>query len=115
MAQLVKIGVQFSAPLLPSLPSELSKSGATSEERLEEEEEEKAVWAEEEGGGGGGVEEALVPQLHLKGGGVFWSCAELEDGGGVGPALLVPRLDYHLIIGAGSQTKECEMPFVGEA
>ena len=26
----------------------------------------------------------------------FWSCAELEDGGGVGPALLVPRLDYHL-------------------
>ena len=68
MAQLVKIGVQFSAPLLPSLPSELSKSGATSEERFEEEEEEKAVWAEE--GGGGGVEEALVPQLHLKGGGV---------------------------------------------
>ena len=66
MAQLVKIGVQF--PLLFALPSVLTKPGATSEERLEEEEEEKAVWAEEEGGGG--VEEALVPQLHLKGGGV---------------------------------------------
>ena len=26
----------------------------------------------------------------------FWSCGELEDGGGVCPALLVPRLDYHL-------------------
>ena len=70
MAQLVKIRVQFSAPFFEDdiPPCLWSKTGVTSEKRLEEEEEEKAVWAEEEGGGG--VEEALVPQLHLKGGGV---------------------------------------------
>ena len=40
-----------------------------SEKRFgEEEDEEKAVGAE---GDGGGVEDALVPQLHLEGGGVW--------------------------------------------
>ena len=75
MAQLVKIE-HFSFPLLAkihlALPSMISKSEALSgllpisEKGFDEEKDEKAVWAE--GEGGGGVEEALVPQLHLKGG-----------------------------------------------
>ena len=74
MAQLVKRG-HFSFPppakIHPALPSMFSKSEALSDllpisdKGFDEEKDEKTVWAE---GAGGGVEEALVPQLHLKGG-----------------------------------------------
>ena len=74
MAQLVKRGY-FSflppAKIHPALPSIFSKTEALSgllpisEKGFDEEKDEKTAWAEEDGGG---VEEALVPQLHLKGG-----------------------------------------------
>jgi len=92
-------------------------STSSSEEGIDDQEGGQEGEEGQQGGGegqGGGVQETLVPQLHLQRGGVFRSGGELEDGGGVGPALLVTCLDYHLIVRARRKSKEGEMSLVSE-